>query len=61
MVKTEDGDFLHSVAESVLQLIMKADAGACSTPAGTSDPATARPGVTTIATAISTPGPACST
>ena len=58
MAKTGDGDFLRTIAESVLQIIMEADVDGL---VGTSVPAIARPGAMAIATAASTPGSARST
>lgn len=62
MAKTGDGDFLRTIAESVLQIIVEADGdGLVGAPAGTSAPATGRPDATATATAASIPGSARST
>jgi hypothetical protein len=61
MAKTGDGDFLRTIAESVLQIIMEPTSTAWSALAGTNVPATARRGAMAIATAASIPGSARST
>ena len=55
--KQDDGDFLRTVAEAVLQLLMEADVeGADRRRPARARPRTARPGATAIATARSRPG-----
>ena len=56
--KAGDGDFLRSVAEAVLQLLMEADVDGLIRPAATSEAASAPPGATAFATAASIPGSA---
>jgi hypothetical protein len=60
MAKTGDGDFLRTIAESVLQIIMEADVdGLVGWPAERSGEA--RPGAMATVTAASIPGSARST
>jgi hypothetical protein len=61
MAKTGDGDFLRTIAESVLQIIMEADVDGWSVLAAMNDPATGQPGAMATATAASIPGSARST
>jgi hypothetical protein len=61
MAKTGDGDFLRTIAESVLQIIMEADVDGRSVLAAIDDPATGQPGAMATAAAASIPGSARST
>jgi hypothetical protein len=52
--KAGDGDFLRTVAEAMLQMLMEADVEGWSAPGGMSAVASGRPGATATATACST-------
>jgi transposase-like protein len=61
MAKTGDGDFLRTIAESVLQIIMEADVDGLVGAGRHERPASARPGAMATVTAASIPGSARST
>lgn len=56
--KADDGNFLRSLAETVLQILMEADVEGMIGAGGTSAAASGRPGATAIATGRSIPGSA---